>query len=98
MRLARIAGIDFKANKAFLLLCVAYTVLGLGPEVILITTAVLAHEIAHTVVALALGVRISEVELLPFVSHSLSPSFSKTSRRQWPRWPEYIPKTSHRQL
>ena len=66
MRLARIAGIDFKANKAFLLLCVAYTVLGLGPEVILITTAVLAHEIAHTVVALALGVRISEVELLPF--------------------------------
>ena len=54
MRLARIAGIDFKANKAFLLLCVAYR-LGIRPEVILITTVVLAHEIAHTVVALALG-------------------------------------------
>lgn len=66
MRLARIAGIDFKANWAFLLLGLVYTLLGLGPEVVLITTAVLAHETAHTMVALALKVRISEVELLPF--------------------------------
>lgn len=66
MRFARIAGIDFKANKAFLLLGLAYSLLGLGQEVVLITTAVLAHEVAHTTVALALGVRISQVELLPF--------------------------------
>lgn len=66
MRLARIAGIDFKVNAMFLLLCLAYTLLGLGQEVLLITTAILVHELAHTMVAVNLGVKISEVELLPF--------------------------------
>ncbi len=66
MRWARIAGIDFKINGVFLLLCLIYTLLGLGQEVLLITTAVLLHEVAHTMVAVNMGVRISEVELLPF--------------------------------
>ncbi len=66
MRLARVAGIDFKMNAFFLLLCLAYILLGLGQEVLLITTAVLVHELAHTMVAFTLGVKISEVELLPF--------------------------------
>ncbi len=66
MRLARIAGIDFKVNKFFLLLCLVYILLGLGQEVLLVTTAVLVHELAHSMVALNLGVKISEVELLPF--------------------------------
>jgi stage IV sporulation protein FB len=66
MRLLRIAGIDFKVNLAFLLLGLIYILLGLGQEVLLISTAVLTHELAHTMVALHLGVRISQVELLPF--------------------------------
>ncbi len=66
MRLVRIAGIGFKVNAIFLLLCLVYTLLGLGTEVVLITTAVLVHELAHTMMAVNLGVKISEVELLPF--------------------------------
>ncbi|NLO21354.1 MAG: hypothetical protein GX119_05070 [Syntrophomonadaceae bacterium] len=82
MKFARIAGIDFKANKAFLLLALAYTLLGLGQEVILITTAVLAHEMAHTTVALALGVRISEVELLPFGGQAAVEDFTGLEPRK----------------
>jgi len=76
MRFARIAGIDFKVNIAFLLICLVYTLLGLGEEILLIVSAVLVHELAHTVAAVTLGVKVFEVELLPFGGQSKIEDFT----------------------
>jgi len=49
-----------------MLLCALYIALGLTVEVLFILVAVLVHEISHVVMALALGVKVTEIELLPF--------------------------------
>jgi stage IV sporulation protein FB len=66
MFLGKIAGVSLRINLLFLVSCVIYGCLGLLYEVILITSAVLLHEIAHTAVALLNGVKVSEIELYPF--------------------------------
>ena len=55
-----------RINLFFMLLCGLYIALGLTTEVLFILVAVLVHEISHVVMALALGVKVTEVELLPF--------------------------------
>ncbi|MDD4549591.1 MAG: M50 family metallopeptidase [Syntrophomonadaceae bacterium] len=48
------------------MLCIIYSLMGLTQEILTITGSVLIHEIAHTVTAIALGIRIAEIELFPF--------------------------------
>lgn len=55
-----------RINLVFLLLCALYMALGFAIEVLLILVAVLVHEISHVVIALYLGVKVTEIELLPF--------------------------------
>lgn len=55
-----------RINLFFMLLCALYIALGLTVEVLFILVAVLVHEISHVVMALALGVKVTEIELLPF--------------------------------
>ncbi|MDD4801798.1 MAG: M50 family metallopeptidase [Syntrophomonas sp.] len=66
MLLGRFAGVRIKFNIYFMLLCAVYFYLGLGWEVLFIFGSVLVHEIGHTVIALILGVKVAEIELLPF--------------------------------
>lgn len=66
MKLGKVAGVTFRINPLFLLLCLVYGYLGLLEEVLIIMTSVLMHEIAHTVMALVLKVKVAEIELLPF--------------------------------
>lgn len=66
MRLGKIAGVGFRLNLLVLLLGIVYCCLGLSHEILLVLAAVLVHEIAHTIVALMLGIRVQEIELLPF--------------------------------
>ncbi|MGI5920425.1 MAG: M50 family metallopeptidase [Syntrophomonadaceae bacterium] len=66
MKLGKIAGVTFRLNPLFFLLCFAYGYLGLLEEVLIIIASVLMHEIAHTVMALVLKVKVAEIELLPF--------------------------------
>ncbi|MEN6348563.1 MAG: M50 family metallopeptidase [Syntrophomonas sp.] len=66
MKLGKIGGVSFRLNSFLLLIVIVYCCLGLGREIIAILSAVLIHEIAHTVVALMLDIRIREIELLPF--------------------------------
>lgn len=66
MRLGKIAGVRIRVNLLFLFLCAVYSSLGLAGEVLIIFAAVLVHEIAHVVIALTLGVKVAEIELLPF--------------------------------
>ncbi|MGR6835375.1 M50 family metallopeptidase [Syntrophomonas erecta] len=66
MNLGKIAGVSLVVNPLFLLLCLVYIWLGWGLEILIITSAVLVHEIAHTLMAAGLGVKVVEIELLPF--------------------------------
>jgi len=58
--------VRIRINLFFLLLCALYIALGLTAEVLFILGAVLIHEISHVIMALALGVKVKEIELLPF--------------------------------
>lgn len=66
MILGRIAGVRVRVNVLFLLFCAIYVYLGLGLEVTVIFASVLVHEISHTIIAGVLGVKVAEIELLPF--------------------------------
>ena len=66
MQVGKIAGVRIRINLFFLLLCALYIALGLTTEVLLIFGAVLVHEISHAVMALVLGVKVTEIEILPF--------------------------------
>lgn len=55
-----------RINLFFLLLCGLYMALGLTVEVLFILAAVLIHESSHAVMARFLGVKITEIEVLPF--------------------------------
>jgi len=66
MTLGRIAGVYIRVNLAFLLLAAIYAGLGWGLEILIIVASLFIHEMAHTVVALLLGVKVGEIEILPF--------------------------------
>ena len=66
MRVARIAGIDLMVDNLFLVLLGVYTVLGFLPEALVLWGIVIIHESAHAVVAEGLGMKLVEIELMPF--------------------------------
>lgn len=66
MLIGKVAGVKFRFNIIFLGLCIMYTALGMGLEILVIVASVLVHEIAHTIMGKVLGVKVVEIELLPF--------------------------------
>lgn len=66
MHIATIAGVKLRFNLFFLLLCFLYIYLGMLEEIVIIFTALFIHELAHTIVAMIMGIKVAEVELLPF--------------------------------
>lgn len=66
MLVGKIGGIRIRINLLVLLLGGLYAYLGLAVEILLILAAVLIHEIAHVIMARLMGVRVAEVDLLPF--------------------------------
>lgn len=66
MRLGTCFGVTVKLNPYFLVLMVVLAALGRLPESLLVFGVVLFHELGHVVVARRQGVRVDEIELLPF--------------------------------
>ncbi|WP_227767608.1 M50 family metallopeptidase [Zhaonella formicivorans] len=66
MRVGTIKGIEFRVNDFFLLLIMAYGMLGVFYQAMLIFTLVLVHESAHVFVARRGGIKVKEIELYPF--------------------------------
>jgi stage IV sporulation protein FB len=60
------SSINVKVNPLFLLLCVIYIYLGLAREILVVLASVLVHEAAHAIMARIMGLKIAEIELLPF--------------------------------
>lgn len=66
MLIGKIAGVKLRFNIFFLGLCLIYTLLGMGIEILVILAALLIHEVAHAIMGKALGIKVLEIELLPF--------------------------------
>ncbi|MGI5912683.1 MAG: M50 family metallopeptidase [Syntrophomonadaceae bacterium] len=66
MHLGNLVGIRITVNPLFIFICVIYVYLGLALEIIVVLTSVLAHEIAHSVMARIMGLKIAEIHILPF--------------------------------
>ena len=66
MRLARIFGTDIRLNIFFLLLFGVYWYYGLLAQALIAFGLVFLHELGHVVVAVGYGIKIPEIELLPF--------------------------------
>lgn len=66
MRLARVFGTDIRLNMFFLLLFGFYWYYGLLAQALIAFGVVFVHEMGHVVVAVGYGIKIPEIELLPF--------------------------------
>lgn len=66
MRVGKIAGIQLRLNYWFIAVMILFVLADLCSKVLLVFSAVLWHELAHAGVALFLGCKVKEVELLPF--------------------------------
>jgi len=66
MRLGKLAGVLVKVNPFFLLLCILYIYVGLAREILVVLSSVLMHEIAHGIMARMMGLKIAEIDILPF--------------------------------
>ncbi|MBZ4687270.1 MAG: stage sporulation protein [Clostridia bacterium] len=66
MRIAKIFNVPVKINDFFLILILAYTFLGVLPQVLILFSIVLVHEFAHCLAALKRGIGVKEMELFPF--------------------------------
>lgn len=66
MVIGKIGGVKIRLNILFLLLGLLYSWLGYWPQILVIFSAVMLHELAHLLTAHLLKVRIAEVQLWPF--------------------------------
>lgn len=66
MRAGKIAGVELVVNNWFIGLIAFFAACGLMSKVLLVFSAVLWHELAHMFMAIGLGYKVRQVELLPF--------------------------------
>lgn len=66
MRIGRLGGIELHFNLLFIGLLGLYFVAGVLEKGLIIFALVLFHELAHTLAACLLGVRVINIEILPF--------------------------------
>lgn len=66
MYVGRLLGVRIALNNFFLLTLAGFGVVGLLPQALILFGSVLAHELAHVIVARGAGLAVESVELLPF--------------------------------
>ena len=66
MRLVSVFGVDLRMNVLFMLMMVVFWYFGFLFQALVIFSVVFLHEMGHVVVAKGYGMRVTEIELLPF--------------------------------
>lgn len=66
MRIGKIFGVRIVLNPFFLLMLFGFGIAGLLPQALILFGIVLIHETAHMAVARGYGLKVEEIELLPF--------------------------------
>jgi stage IV sporulation protein FB len=81
MKLGILFGINIYINKLLVILIAIAIVLGEGTRLAIVFLVVFIHELAHVVMARALNLRVSEIELLPFGGVARIESFFEVNPR-----------------
>ncbi|MCM8900336.1 site-2 protease family protein [Caldicoprobacter algeriensis] len=81
MKLGILFGINIYINKLLVILIAIAIVLGEGTRLAVVFLVVFIHELAHVVMARALNLRVSEIELLPFGGVARIESFFEVNPR-----------------
>ena len=66
MKIGSVFGVDVRLNRFFLLLFFLYFLLGVLPQGMIAFSVVVIHELAHVITAVGYGIKVREIELLPF--------------------------------
>lgn len=66
LQIATLYGIPIRMNGFVLVILLSFLIMGLGVKICLLFLAILWHELSHGIVAACLGLRVKEVEFLPF--------------------------------
>lgn len=66
MRAGKLAGVEIVINNWFIGLFALFAAAGLVSKVLLVFSAVLWHELSHMLMAVGLGYKVKQIELLPF--------------------------------
>lgn len=66
LRIGCFRGIKLKLNNWFLIVLLLFILAGLSSKITLLFSAVLWHELAHAIAAHIAGLKVREIELLPF--------------------------------
>ena len=66
MNMGRIAGVQLVLNRYFLALLCLYFLTGVLVKALVVFGLVFYHELFHVVAAMRLGIKVREIELLPF--------------------------------
>lgn len=66
MRAGRIANVQLILNNWFLVLIALFSLTGMSVKVLIVFSSVFWHETAHAITAKLLGLKVKEIELLPF--------------------------------
>ncbi|MEG6585733.1 M50 family metallopeptidase [Dendrosporobacter sp. 1207_IL3150] len=66
MRVGKVGNIQLILNNWFIALIALFSLVGMAGKVLLVFSAVLWHETFHAVMAIILGYKVREIELLPF--------------------------------
>ncbi|CUH97453.1 hypothetical protein P22_3583 [Propionispora sp. 2/2-37] len=82
MQIIRLFGIKLKVNNWFFVLTVLFVLSGYLYKILLVYGAVLWHELAHAITARAAGLKVREVELLPFGGVARISSLNETGIRK----------------
>lgn len=80
MRIGKFSDIIVKINRWFIFLLALFCITGLTQQVLVAFISVLLHEITHVIVATRLGVKVQEIELLPFGGVAKIERLYETSR------------------
>jgi stage IV sporulation protein FB len=82
LQVGKIAGIQVLLNPWFILLILLFFLAEMSGKVLLVVSAVLFHELAHGKMAMSLGFKVIEVELLPFGGVARMEGFGMVSARK----------------
>lgn len=82
MQLANISGVSIRIHPTFLIVLVAYGILGLAAQAFLVFGLVFCHELAHLLTTRAYGFKIVGLELFPFGGAAYSEDLFEGRKRE----------------
>src|SRR5690554_271129 len=66
MKLIKVRGTTFSIHVLFFPIMISLYILGYAEEMLILLAIIMIHELSHGLMAMLLGIRIQEIQILPF--------------------------------